>query len=130
MDDILVSPLYESVAVGPEQPNYLNAVASGTTQLMPEVLLDQLQAIEHKHGRERLIHWGPRTLDLDLLLYEDQTIQTERLQVPHPQIPYRNFVLAPLIDLQPKLTLPNGVSIASLLSSIGRDGLTKLGSLT
>ena len=120
------SPFYRSQAVGPgEQPDYVNAVARLDTQLAPLQLLDQLQAIENAHGRERLERWGARTLDLDLLLYGDQTIACERLNVPHPYLTERNFVLYPLADLSPTLVLPNGRSLASLLADCPSTGLLK-----
>ena len=78
--------VYASHAVGPEQPDYTNAVVLLDTQLTPIALLDALQAIEQAHQRVRIQHWGPRTLDLDLLLYGDQTIDEERLKVPHPYL--------------------------------------------
>jgi|SRR5690554_688992 len=118
------SPLYQSVAVGPgDQPNYVNAVAHLKTRLEPLALLDQLQALEHKHQRVRIERWGPRTLDLDLLLYGDAVIDLPRLQVPHPYLSRRSFVLYPLADIAPDLVLPCGTSIASLIEQIPPDGL-------
>ncbi|HWV15078.1 MAG TPA: 2-amino-4-hydroxy-6-hydroxymethyldihydropteridine diphosphokinase [Cellvibrio sp.] len=110
------SALYSSKAVGPgQQPDYINAVALVSTQLNPLALLDALQAIEQAHQRVRIEHWGPRTLDLDLLLYGEQTIADTRLQVPHPYLSQRNFVLYPLADIAPDLILPDGRSLGSLL---------------
>ena len=125
-----LSPLYHSKAIGPTQPDYTNAVAGGLTALSPQDLLNTLHEIETAHGRERGERWGPRTLDLDLLLYGEKTLSSSTLTLPHPELSKRNFVLAPLVDLRPKLRLPNGVSLASLLSSIGHEGLTPLGPLT
>jgi len=114
------SPLYISKALGPEQPDYLNAAAKLDTALTPLELLAALQGVEHSHKRERTMHWGPRTLDLDILTYGDQTIDHPRLQVPHPHMTLRSFVILPLYDISPDLVLPNGVSIASLWAqSIG-----------
>lgn len=122
---IATSPLYQSVAVGPgNQPDYINAVAHITTTLEPLALLDQLQALEHRHQRVRIEHWGPRTLDLDLLLYADAVIDLPRLQVPHPYLSQRNFVVYPLAAIAPGLVLPCGTSIASLVEQIPPDGLS------
>jgi len=122
---IATSPLYQSVAIGPgNQPDYINAVAHITTTLEPLALLDQLQALEHRHQRVRIEHWGPRTLDLDLLLYADAVIDLPRLQVPHPYLSQRNFVVYPLAAIAPGLVLPCGTSIASLVEQIPPDGLS------
>lgn len=111
------SHLYRSDPVGPPgQPDYINAVACLETGLEAHVLLDQLQGIEQAHDRVRKIHWGPRTLDLDLLLYGDETISTERLTVPHAFMTERNFVLWPLAEIAPELTLPDGRKLEQLLS--------------
>ena len=110
------SSLYSSQPQGPaDQPDFINAVACLETQLEPHALLDALQALEQSHQRVRIQHWGPRTLDLDLLLYGAQTIDTERLSVPHPWLGKRSFVLHPLAEIAPDLTLPSGESIESLL---------------
>lgn len=124
------SSIYSSHAVGPEQPDYINAVALLDTQLAPLALLDALQAIEQAHQRVRIQHWGPRTLDLDLLLYGAQTINEERLKVPHPYLTQRSFVLYPLADITPNLHLPDGTPLADLLSSCTADGLLRLPTTT
>lgn len=101
------SPLYRSPPLGPAgQPDYVNAAAWLQTMLEPYALLDGLQAIERLHGRERGQRWGPRTLDLDLLVYGERQIDSERLVVPHPQMHRRAFVLLPLHDVAPALFLP------------------------
>lgn len=124
---VQASPWYQSLAVGPgEQPNYVNGVALLETTLEAHALLDQLQAIEQAHERVREIRWGPRTLDLDLLLYGSDTIQTERLSVPHPYLTQRNFVLYPLADIAPQLILPSGDSLASLLAGCPPEGLSQI----
>lgn len=120
------SPWYQSVAVGPVQPDYINGVAALDTELAALDLLDALQAIELSQGRERKEHWGPRTLDLDLLLFGNEEIQHPRLTVPHPRIGQRNFVLQPLLDLDPNLQLPNAVSVAALLAQCGTENLRSL----
>lgn len=120
------SAIYSSHAVGPEQPDYINAVALLDTQLEPLALLDALQAIEQIHQRVRIQHWGPRTLDLDLLLYGDQNINVERLTVPHPYLTQRSFVLYPLADITPNLYLPDGTSLTDWLNRCPADGLVRL----
>jgi 2-amino-4-hydroxy-6-hydroxymethyldihydropteridine diphosphokinase len=115
-----VSPLYRSKPMGPaNQPDYLNAVAMFDTCLEPLALLDALQTIEQQQGRVRTgEHWGPRTLDLDLLLYGSEVIDLPRLQVPHPEITRRGFVLCPLSDLAPELTFPDGLSLRDAMAGI------------
>lgn len=109
------STFYSSNPVGPQdQPDFVNGAVWLQTRLAPLHLLDLLQAIEQHHGRERRQHWGPRTLDLDLLMYGDETISSERLTVPHPELPNRDFVLQPLLDLKADLALPNGQTIVDL----------------
>lgn len=120
------SALYRSRAVGPPQPDYINAVARFDTLLQPLELLDALQAIEQQQGRVRSIHWGPRTLDLDILLIDDVQLQHPRLQVPHPFLSQRNFVLVPLLELAPNLRLPSGDTVADLVQQVGHTGLDRL----
>ena len=122
-----VSPWYQSTAVGPGgQDDYINGVAQLHTRLTPLELLDQLQGIEAAHQRVRRIHWGPRTLDLDILLYDGLTLAQERLTLPHPFMMQRNFVLVPLSDLAPDWVLPSGKTVRELCDAIGRDGLAPL----
>lgn len=121
------SPLYASTPVGPAgQPNYINACALIDTQLSPIELLDALQGIENAHQRVRKEHWGPRTLDLDLLLFGRQVIDSERLKVPHPYLCERNFVLYPLADISVPAQMPSGVTIESLRASCSDSGLRLL----
>ena len=118
------SPLYQSAAVGPgDQPDYINAVAELSTQLAPLELLDQLQRIELEHNRVRLEHWGPRTLDLDVLLYGNEVIYHPRLQAPHAFLTQRNFVVYPLAATAPNLVLPCGTPIALIQQNIPPDDL-------
>ncbi len=113
------SACYQSPPFGPvEQPDFVNRVVSIDTKLSPEELLDALQAIEHEQGRVRLQHWGPRTIDLDILLYGEQVIATSRLTVPHPGLKERAFVLYPLAEIAPQLILPSGEKIKDLLSNV------------
>jgi 2-amino-4-hydroxy-6-hydroxymethyldihydropteridine diphosphokinase len=101
------SSLYRTKPVGyAAQPDFVNAVAQLETGLAPERLLDELQAIEARHGRERSFPNAPRTLDLDLLLFGKLVVQTERLTVPHPRMRERAFVLEPLREIAPDLELP------------------------
>ncbi|MBM7072312.1 2-amino-4-hydroxy-6-hydroxymethyldihydropteridine diphosphokinase [Shewanella sp. 202IG2-18] len=117
VDSLNVSPYYASVPMGDvEQPDYVNAVASFETNLDPIELLDALQNIENQQGRVREVRWGPRTLDLDILLYGNQIIQSERLIVPHYGMKQRSFVLIPLHNIAPNLTLPCGTTVASLIN--------------
>lgn len=112
-----VSPYYRSAPMGEvEQPDYVNAVAGFKTELTPIELLDALQAIEHQQGRLRELRWGPRTLDLDLLLYDNQCIDIPRLIVPHYGMRERSFVLVPLFDIAPTLSLPDNTKLVSLIN--------------
>jgi 2-amino-4-hydroxy-6-hydroxymethyldihydropteridine diphosphokinase len=104
---IEVSSLYRSAALGhADQPEYVNAVAQVSTDLAPQALLAALLAIEQRHGRERSFRNAPRTLDLDLLLYDAQTIAEAGLAVPHPRMHERAFVLAPLVEIDPACVIP------------------------
>lgn len=97
---VKTSKLYQSPPMGPQdQPNYLNAVVQLDTDLTAIALLDELQRIEQASGRVRLRHWGERTLDLDLLIYGEASIQNDRLTVPHVGVLERDFVIIPLLDL-------------------------------
>ena len=121
---LAVSPLYGSAPVGPaDQPDYLNAAALLQTSLPPHALLRELQAIENAHDRVRERHWGPRTLDLDLLLYDADIIATPELKVPHPELSHRAFVVLPLLDLEPGLSLPDGSALKGLLPALSGQGI-------
>lgn len=121
------SSLYSSSPMGPvDQPDYVNAVACFETDLTPLALLDLLQAIEHQFGRERMQHWGPRSLDIDILLYDHQVISQPRLTIPHPGLAERDFVIVPLAELAPDLTLPDGRDIASLQAAMTHHDLQKI----
>ncbi|MDO6611580.1 2-amino-4-hydroxy-6-hydroxymethyldihydropteridine diphosphokinase [Shewanella sp. 1_MG-2023] len=112
-----VSPLYRSVPMGDvEQPDYVNGVAQFNTDLAPIALLDALQAIENTQGRVREIRWGPRTLDLDILLYGTQIIDEPRLSIPHYGMKQRSFVLIPLADINQQLILPCSTELKSLIT--------------
>ena len=121
------SSLYCSPPMGPrDQPDYVNAVVLLRTALAADELLDALQAIERQHARVRDRHWGPRTLDLDLLLYGRTGIDSARLTVPHPGIAERNFVLYPLAEVDPALVIPGRGAVEALLAHCPDTGLTKL----
>lgn len=114
LGQVRVSKLYQSPPMGPQdQPNYFNAVAELVTELEPLALLDELQRFENESGRVRLRRWGERTLDLDLLLYGQENIQNKRLTVPHVGILERDFVVIPLLDLDPTIQIA-GQSLANL----------------
>ncbi len=126
---VAVSSLYASDPLGPpDQPRYNNAVATLETLLAPLELLDALQAIEKAHGRERKAErWGPRTLDLDILLFGDRLLDEPRLTVPHYHLHARAFVLYPLAEIAPQhLLLPDGRNLADLLSACPFEGLERL----
>ena len=123
-----VSRLYRTAPMGPaDQPDYINAVACIDTRLAPLALLDALQALEQHHGRVRgAVQWGPRTLDLDLLLYGDALIDEPRLTVPHPGMGERGFVLIPLAEIAPTLQMPDGQSLSALCAALPEQGLDPL----
>ena len=125
---IKCSSLYQSQPLGPQdQPDYVNAVALITTLLAPETLLQQTQLIEIQQGRVRKTNrWGPRTLDLDMLLFGQQKIASELLTVPHSGMKQREFVLYPLFEIAPDLILPCGEKLASLIESCPLNGLQKM----
>ncbi|WP_426206723.1 2-amino-4-hydroxy-6-hydroxymethyldihydropteridine diphosphokinase [Pseudomonas sp. TWP3-1] len=122
-----VSAFYQSDSLLPGQPRYTNAVAALDSRLAPLDLLDALQAIENDQGRERLERWGPRTLDLDILLFGDRLIDEPRLKVPHYQIQERAFVLYPLAELAPAhLRLVDGRTLSDLLAACPFVGLERI----
>ncbi|MEE1869294.1 2-amino-4-hydroxy-6-hydroxymethyldihydropteridine diphosphokinase [Pseudomonas auratipiscis] len=122
-----VSAFYSSESLSPGQPRYTNAVAALDSTLAPLELLDALQAIEAAQGRERKERWGPRTLDLDILLYGDQVIDIPRLKVPHYHMHARPFVLYPLAELVPSdFTLADQRSLEQLLADCPFVGLERL----
>ena len=123
-----VSSFYLSDPLGPaDQPRYLNAVAELDCALEPLQLLDALQAIELDQGRIRKAErWGPRTLDLDILLFGQRVIDKPRLQVPHYHLHARAFVLYPLAELAPQLTLADGRQLSALLAACPFTGLQRL----
>ena len=125
---IQYSSFYSSQPLGPsEQPEYVNAVAALNTSLAPEELLKKLQSIELEQGRMRKAErWGPRTLDLDIILFGQHIINTELLTVPHYHFHLREFVLYPLYQIAPQLVLPDGKTVKELLQTVPKNGLTEL----
>ncbi len=125
---IKVSSLYLSKPMGPQdQDDYINAVLALETSLSAIELLDALQAIENDAGRVRKENrWGARVLDLDILLYGNETINNQRLTIPHYGMKEREFVLQPLAEIAPELILPDGDSVKVLSQSIANNAMVKL----
>ncbi len=126
-----VSSVYQSAPVGlSAQPDFLNAVARIDTSLGPGELLEQLLRIETEQGRVRLgKRFGPRLIDLDLLLYNETMLQTENLTLPHPRMLERRFVLEPLAELEGDMGLPGGRRLCDCLGACSDQRLNKIGSL-
>ncbi|MFZ0492411.1 MAG: 2-amino-4-hydroxy-6-hydroxymethyldihydropteridine diphosphokinase [Acidimicrobiia bacterium] len=116
---VATSSVYETEPVGgPAQGPYLNAVVVVDTDLEAHALLDALLAIEQGEGRRRAVRWGPRTLDLDLLLYGEETVDDDRLVVPHPRLLERRFVLEPLVEVWPGAATPDGAQVHDALARV------------
>jgi len=124
---VAVSPFYRTPPLGPpDQPDYLNAAVALDTDLAPETLLDHTQRIELQQGRERKAHrWGPRTLDLDIMLFGDRQIATPRLTVPHYDMKNRAFMLLPLVHIAPDVCFPDGVNVADILANLDPSGISR-----
>lgn len=115
----VTSSLYNTTPHGPQdQPEFVNAVAKLETGLKANILLEYLQQIEQGHHRQRTRHWGPRTLDLDILLFGDMKINDENLIVPHPHIASRGFVLYPLLEIAPDLIIPGLGLVTDLIEGL------------
>lgn len=113
------SSWYRTKAVGPPQPDYLNGCAIFRVQMSPDLLLETLLATEAKFGRVRQQRWGARSLDLDLLLYDDLIIDTPQLQIPHPRMVTRAFVLVPLVEIAPHWVEPiSGSMIKDIVKQV------------
>lgn len=126
-DLVTTAPWYRSKPVGPAyQPDYVNTVAALRTVLSPLQLLTALQSIEHRQGRKRIVKWGPRNLDLDILLFGDKVMRSARLTIPHRRLAERNFVLHPLADIAPNLQLPDGTRIQRLLANVATAGIVRI----
>jgi 2-amino-4-hydroxy-6-hydroxymethyldihydropteridine diphosphokinase len=114
-----VSSVYETAPVGPAaQAWFLNAVVAVDTSLSPSTLLDQTQAIERALGREITYRWGPRTIDLDILLYGNTQVRTATLVIPHAELCQRAFVMIPLLELDPNIVLPDGIAVSACLHTL------------
>lgn len=124
---VAVSPFYRTPPLGPpDQPDYLNAAVALDTTLAPEALLDYTQRIELQQGRERKAHrWGPRTLDLDIMLFGDLQLDTPRLTVPHYDMKNRAFMLLPLAQIAPDLRFPDGDTLCDLLANLDPSGISR-----
>lgn len=118
---VSVSSIYETAPHGyTDQPAFLNAVCCAETDHTPEAILAEMQRIEHRFERQRHIHWGPRTLDLDLLLFGEICLSSSNLTIPHPHIGERDFVLVPLLEIAPEICNPStGRNYAQDLAKIG-----------
>ena len=122
------SSLYESPPMGPTgQADYINAVAEIKTRFSPLPLLGHLNALEEAFGRDRSVgHWGPRIIDLDILLFGGREISIRRLTVPHPGLAEREFVVFPLLEIAPDLVLPDGRALSDLAGKLDPKSLKKL----
>jgi 2-amino-4-hydroxy-6-hydroxymethyldihydropteridine diphosphokinase len=123
LDDVAVSPVYETApAGGPAQPDYLNAVLVAATTLPAREVLRRAQAAESARQRVRGQRWGPRTLDVDVIVYGDEVSDDPELTLPHPRAHERAFVLAPWHDVDPGAVLPGQGRVACLLAAVGTAG--------
>ena len=120
---LTVSSFYRTPPLGPQdQPDYLNAAVALETSLAPEELLNHTQRIELQQGRVRKAErWGPRTLDLDIMLFGNEVINTERLTVPHYDMKNRGFMLWPLFEIAPDLRFPDGLALRAVLDNLGAE---------
>ncbi len=128
---IKISSIYETDPIGYiKQDSFLNGVLAIETSLAPLELLEVLQHIEKQLKRERLIHWGPRTIDLDILLYNQTMIKEERLTIPHPRMLERAFVLVPLLEIESDIMMPDGEKARDYLTpSLQQQGIAKVATL-
>ncbi|MGC9523987.1 MAG: 2-amino-4-hydroxy-6-hydroxymethyldihydropteridine diphosphokinase [Limnospira sp.] len=118
---------YRTAPVGPPQPDYINGCAILNVTLTPEALLETLLTVERQFGRVRRERWGPRTLDLDLLLFDDLILKTPSLELPHPRMRERAFVLVPLAEIAPDWLDPiAGKAIGQLLETVDPSGIQKI----
>jgi 2-amino-4-hydroxy-6-hydroxymethyldihydropteridine diphosphokinase len=124
LEDVAVSPVYETAPVGgPDQPDYLNAVLVATTSLSARAVLDRALAAEQALHRVRGTRWGPRTLDVDVIVYDDVVSADPELTLPHPRAHERAFVLAPWHDVDPGAVIPGKGPVADLLAAAGTAGV-------
>lgn len=126
--DIVASSIYETAPIGPvEQGAFLNAVLLIETERVPTQLLSALHEIEQRLGRLRDVHWGPRTLDLDILLYGSEAVDLPGLTIPHAELTNRRFALQPLLEVWPDATLPDGTPLEELLSTVADQDVAVVG---
>jgi 2-amino-4-hydroxy-6-hydroxymethyldihydropteridine diphosphokinase len=126
---VATSSIYETAPVGgPDQGAYLNAVAVVETDLAPRRLLDVMLDVERRMGRVRRERWGPRTIDLDLLLHGDSAVDEPGLTVPHPRLTERRFALEPLLEAWPEATLPDGRPLADFLEAVADQYVVRVAS--
>jgi 2-amino-4-hydroxy-6-hydroxymethyldihydropteridine diphosphokinase len=124
LDEVMVSPVYETDPVGgPVQPDYLNGVLVARTSLPARAVLDRCQAAETALGRLREQRWGPRTLDVDVIVYAELVSADPELTLPHPRAHERAFVLAPWHDVDPGAVIPGRGRVADLLAAVGCAGI-------
>ena len=124
-----VSGVYETEPVGgPDQDPFLNLAARVRTRRSPWRLLGLCHEVEQRLGRVRAERWGPRTVDVDILLWHGRVVATRRLQIPHPRLAERAFALIPLLEVAPGVTMPDGTSLATLLARLAPiEGVTAIG---
>jgi len=125
---LLQSSLYRSTPIGPpDQPDFINGVVGALTLLTPAELLAELQSIEQRMGRvSPAQRWGARIIDLDILIYGELRSDTPSLQLPHPEMHKRNFVMVPLAEIAPTVTIPDYGKVADIATRLGMQGLTRL----
>lgn len=124
---VKASSLYASKPQGPQdQPDFINAVAMIETKLAPMALLASLQTLEKQMGKVKKRHWGERLIDLDILLFADRIIDLPQLTIPHPQIPFRDFVLLPLAEIMPDCEIPKYGKVADLIAELSESFLYPL----
>lgn len=127
LSDFEASRVYETEPWGlVDQPPFLNCVIRASTILEPAEILRLARSVENALGRERSVRWGPRTIDMDILLVGGLTVETEELVIPHPRMWERAFVLIPLMDLAPDMITPGGASLAQRIESLGGTGGVRL----
>ncbi|MGH8887458.1 MAG: 2-amino-4-hydroxy-6-hydroxymethyldihydropteridine diphosphokinase [Egibacteraceae bacterium] len=129
VDVDVVSSVYETEPVGgPEQEPFLNVAARVRTRRSPRSLLGLCHEVEQRLGRVRTERWGPRTIDVDILLWHGRVVATRSLQIPHPRLAERAFALVPLVEVAPGMRMPDGTSLATLLARLAPiEGVTAIG---
>lgn len=131
LDFVAISPVYETKPWGPvPQGDFLNIVLIAETRMPPERLLDRVLSIEDAMRRERVIHWGPRTLDIDIVIFGDVVSDAPELILPHPYAHERAFVLVPWVEVDPQAVIPGRGSVAELAAAVGTAEVTRRDDLT